>query len=245
MVLPKTLPSGCLPSPEIPFLMHQLLNNILWHSFNGSLAPFTTGTARARRFAPGFPSLIGFADREHPAFEDLSPFCASGEQFYTGDWSGRAPTGWKIEQESSMFRMILDPAVLMTDESTDVRPLGPEHAAQAFELATLTRPGPFGPRSTEIGEYFGCFEGSRLVAMAGERLRAGRYREISAVCTRPDFQGRGLARRLMTRLICRHRQQAKIPFLHVMTGNERAHQFYTRLGFRVYCESVVRVVARD
>ena len=72
---------------------------------------------------------------------------------------------------------------------------------------------------------------------------AGTLREISGVCTHPDFQGRGLARRLMNKLICRQMQRGEIPFLHVMHDNSVAHQFYERMGFRDYRESVVRVVS--
>ena len=116
--------------------------------------------------------------------------------------------------------------------------------AQALELAALTRPGPFGPRTIELGEYFGCFEGERLVAMAGERMHAGTLREISGVCTHPDFQGRGLARRLMAKLVRRQMQRGETPFLHVMRGNARARRLYARMGFRARRESVVRVIAR-
>ena len=143
-----------------------------------------------------------------------------------------------------MYRMYLDPSIVVKEDTTDVRPLGPEHAMQAHALATLTKPGPVGPRTTELGEYYGCFDGARLIAMAGERFRAGAYREISAVCTHPEYQGRGLARRLMAHLIRRHREQGAMSFLHVMTGNTRAHQVYARMGFSSYCQPVVRVVAR-
>jgi ribosomal protein S18 acetylase RimI-like enzyme len=224
--------------------MHPLLDNILWHSFTGSLAPFTTGTSRARRFSPGFPAILGFPDLHNPAFTDLTPHCAPGEHFYTGDWSGPVPAGWKIEEESSMFRMVLDPSTSVTDDSPDIVPLQPAHAAQALALATLTKPGPFGARTLELGEYFGCFDGPQLVAMAGERFHAGPYREISAVCTHPDYQGRGLARRLMNRLICRQRQRGETTFLHVMSGNDRAHAFYERFGFRNHLHTTVRVVTR-
>jgi predicted GNAT family acetyltransferase len=64
-------------------------------------------------------------------------------------------------------------------------------------LAQLTRPGPFGPRTIELGEYFGAVEDGRLVAMAGERMAASGLREISGVCTHPDHQGRGHPNRLM------------------------------------------------
>lgn len=129
------------------------------------------------------------------------------------------------------------------DEAPEAVLLGPEHAMQALELATLTRPGPFGLRTIELGEYLGCFEGERLMAMAGERLFAGSLREISGVCTHPDFQGRGLARRLMAKLIRRQMQRKETPFLHVMRENTSARRLYERMGFRDYRESVVRVIS--
>jgi ribosomal protein S18 acetylase RimI-like enzyme len=144
-----------------------------------------------------------------------------------------------------MYRMVWDGALPERDEALDAVPLGAEHAAQALELALLTRPGPFGPRTIELGEYFGLFEGAELVAMAGERMAAPGLREISGVCTRPGHQGRGHARRLMLKLIRRQLLRHETPFLHVMRANEAAHGLYLRMGFRDYCETVVRVVARD
>jgi predicted GNAT family acetyltransferase len=144
-----------------------------------------------------------------------------------------------------MYLMLWDAASPITDEAPEAVLLGPEHASQALELATLTRPGPFGPRTIELGEYFGCFEDLRLVAMAGERMYAGTLREISGVCTHPDFQGRGRARRLMAKLIRRQMQRNETPFLHVMRDNSSAHRLYERMGFRVYRETVVRVVSRS
>jgi len=37
--------------------------------------------------------------------------------------------------------------------------------------AKLTEPGPFLPRTVELGAYFGIHESGSLVAMAGERLK--------------------------------------------------------------------------
>jgi len=143
-----------------------------------------------------------------------------------------------------MFKMTWDGALpAAEDGALDARPLGPADAAQALELATLTKPGPFGLRTIELGEYFGCFDGDRLIAMAGERMRAGTLHEISGVCTHPEFQGRGLARRLMLTLIRRELQRGETPFLHVMRANEGAHGLYQRMGFRDHAEAVVRVVS--
>jgi predicted GNAT family acetyltransferase len=73
---------------------------------------------------------------------------------------------------------------------------------------------------------------------------AGRLREVSGVCTHPDFQGRGLARRLVAKLIARQVAREETPFLHVMRDNAAAHGLYVSMGFRDYRETVVRVVSR-
>jgi GNAT superfamily N-acetyltransferase len=224
--------------------MKNLLDNIFWHTLSGPHAKYAVGTDDARRYAPGFSPILAFPDHENPHFTSLVPYCEPGEHLYCDGWSGRAPDGWGIEAQSTMFRMVWSSAALACDEADDAVPLGQEHAQLALELATLTRPGPFGPRTIELGEYFGYFDGPRLIAMAGERMCAARLREISGVCTHPDFQGRGLARRLVAKLVRRQMQRKETPFLHVMRDNVAAHSLYQRMGFTDYLETVVRVVSR-
>lgn len=228
--------------------MPHTLDNIFWNSLSGPHRNFAVGTPSALRYAPGFSPIVAFPDAEAPDFAALEPFCPQGESFYVDGWSGPVPDGWKIDMESTMYRMywkgtLQDPWP-GEDEAPDAVPLGPEHAAHALELALLTRPGPFGLRTIELGDYFGYFEGDRLVAMAGERMCAGDYHEISGVCTHPDFQGRGYAKRLMGKLLRRHMLREKISFLHVVRTNTTAHTLYQRMGFGTHCESVVRVVSR-
>lgn len=223
--------------------MKQLLDNIAWHTLSGEHARFSAGTGTARRYAEGFSPIVGFVDNTRPDFDALARFCAPGEHFYCDGWSGAAPAGWCVEAESTMFKMVWQAPMPAADEAPEAVRLGTPHAAQALELAALTRPGPFGLRTIELGEYFGCFGGERLVAMAGERMCAGPLREISGVCTHPDHQGRGLARRLMIKLLRRQMQRGETPFLHVMRDNTGARRLYERMGFGVYRESVVRVVA--
>lgn len=221
-----------------------LLDNIVWHTLTGPHARYATGTEDARRYANGFSPIIGFANVERPNFDVLTPYCESGEHFYCDGWKGPAPAGWTIDAESTMLKMVWPHTTPPADDVPDAVRLGPEHASRALELASLTRPGPFGPRTVELGDYFGCFEDERLVAMAGERMFAGRLREISGVCTHPDFQGRGLARRLVAKLIVRQVKRDETPFLHVMRDNAAAQRLYLAMGFSIYRESPVRVVSR-
>ena len=225
--------------------MNHLLDNIAWHTLAGPHAAFAAGGGLARRYAPGFSPIVGFADTTRPDFDALSACCQPGEQFYCDGWTGAAPDGWRVDFESTMFKMVWDGRTPDDgDEAPGAVRLGAAHARQAMDLAALTRPGPFGLRTLELGEYFGCFDGDRLVAMAGERMHAGALREISGVCTHPDQQGRGWARRLMHKLIRRQLQRRETPFLHVMRDNTHARGLYARMGFRDHRESVVRVITR-
>jgi ribosomal protein S18 acetylase RimI-like enzyme len=222
--------------------MKHLLDNITWHTLAGPHAKYAAGTDDVRRYAQGFSPILGFADPGRPNFATLARFCERGERFYSEGWSGATPAGWRIDAESTMFKMIWEAQMPATDAAPDAVPLRSEHAAQALELATLTRPGPFGLRTIELGEYFGYFDDQRLMAMAGERMCAPTLREISGVCTDPDFQGRGLARKLMLKLVRRQMQRGETPFLHVMRENGGARRLYERMGFRNYRETVVRVI---
>ena len=67
--------------------------------------------------------------------------------------------------------------------------------------------------------------------MAGERMRVQGFTEVSAVCTHPDFLGRGYAGALMTILMDQIRSRGEVPFLHVREENARAIALYERLGF--------------
>jgi len=225
--------------------MASLLDNIIWNSLTGAQVRFAAGTGGARRYARGFSPIVGFADPQRPDFDALAPYCEAGEHFYCSGWSGPAPAGWRIEADATMCLMVRAHGAApgsMADEAGDAVRLGPQHAQQALELAELTRPGPFGLRTIELGDYFGYLEHGRLVAMAGERMQAGSFRELSGVCTHPDYQGRGLARRLMSRLLALQHARGETTFLHVMSANAAARGLYERMGFRNYLEPVVRVI---
>ncbi|MBL8520627.1 MAG: GNAT family N-acetyltransferase [Betaproteobacteria bacterium] len=222
--------------------MKDLLPNIFWHALTGPQARFAAGARGARRFARGFSPILAFADQRAPDFAALLPHCDPGERFYVDGWAGPVPEGWTLEAESAMFKMVWEGAMPAEDAAPEALPLGLQHVARALALAELTHPGPFGPRTIELGEYFGLFEAGRLVAMAGERTEAGTLREISGVCTHPAHQGKGLAKRLMLKLIARQMRRGLTPFLHVMRDNAGARSLYRRMGFTEFMESPVRVL---
>jgi GNAT superfamily N-acetyltransferase len=220
-----------------------LLDNIMWNSLIGPHAKLAAGTGDARRYAKGFSPIVGFRNPLRPDLAALAPFCDPGEHFYCDIWSGPAPDGWQIEHEARMLKMVWEAAMPADDAAPDAIALRAQHAAQAVELATLTNPGPFAIRTIEMGEYFGYFEDSRLIAMAGERMAAGPLHEVSGICTHPLYRGRGHARRLTSKLVQRQMRRGEIPFLHVMSANAGARALYESMGFRTYLETTVRVIS--
>lgn len=107
-----------------------------------------------------------------------------------------------------------------------------------LDLVALTQPGPFLPRTVELGRYLGIRHEGRLIAMAGERLRPPGWTEISAVCTHPDHRGRGLAGLLIRAVAAGIRERGDVPFLHAAADNIQAIRLYESMGFVLRREPV-------
>lgn len=221
--------------------MNPSLDNVFWRALNGAHAHLSVGHGGARRYAPGLSPLAAFEDPTRPDFDALWAHCVPGESLYLEGWRGDAPPGWRITAEAALCCMAWQGGA---PPARDVAcsDLGPPHREQVLDLVARTHPGPFGARTMDMGDYVGCFDGERLVAMAGERLFADGLREISGVCTDPAYRGRGLARGLMNVLIVRQLARGELPFLHVVHRNVGARRLYEQMGFRTHHVGLIRVV---
>ena len=118
-------------------------------------------------------------------------------------------------------------------------------AADVPEMTALverTKPGPFLPRTIELGTYLGIRDGDgALIAMAGERMHPVGWTEISAVCTAPEARGRGLASRLIRAVAHGIRTRGEIPFLHTSDDNP-ARRLYDAMGFTLTSTVPLEVV---
>lgn len=125
------------------------------------------------------------------------------------------------------------------DDGLDAAPdaeavrLGPADVPDMLDLVERTQPGPFEPRTVELGTYLGIRRDGALVAMAGERLHPPGWTEISAVCTDPGHRGEGLATRLILAVAHGIRERGETPFLHTAASNTGAIRLYESLGFRL------------
>jgi predicted GNAT family acetyltransferase len=70
------------------------------------------------------------------------------------------------------------------------------------------------------------------------------YRELSAICTHPDFRGQGYARAIVGRLMTTTFDEGLTPFLHVEDMNRSAQALYATLGFIERARLPVVVVER-
>jgi len=208
------------------------LDNPIWEALQTNLARFAEVGAAARRFSPQVTLLAGCAEPTPEAFASLAMLQTDGQPSVL--FLNRVvnpPAGWKVIERDSVLQMAAVRELAMPAIPEDIVELGEPDTQEMFALAKLTKPGPFGTRTRELGTFLGLRREGRLAAMAGERLRLAHYVEVSAVCTHPDFVGRGLAGSLVAAVMHRMRKKGEAPILHVRAGNSRAIALYERLGF--------------
>jgi predicted GNAT family acetyltransferase len=115
--------------------------------------------------------------------------------------------------------------------ATVIEPLGPADFPEMVALASLTEPGPFREHTAQLGEFIGIRADGRLAAMAGQRLAPTGFSEVSAVCTHPDFRGRGYARSLVAEMARMIHAGRCVPFLTSLESNTGAIKIYEEIGF--------------
>ena len=169
------------------------------------------------------------------AWHDLRDLYAEGEVAVLSGPAGftaDAPGGWVPEGVVAGVQLVATDA-LRTAPADDAFVVGAADAAEAMDLVLRTEPGPFRPRTYELGTYLGLHRDGRLVALAGERLHPAGWTEISAVCTDPAYRRQGLASRLVRGVGAGIRARGETPFLHTGAANTRAIDLYLAMGFEL------------
>ena len=214
--------------------MAHLLDNPAWNALISGNKFLAEGVEGLKYFASDVSPFIGFATPERPDFallHDLMP--AERRLGVVSPVPMVIPAQWQVVQQMQVLQMIQDTPAGNAAVEPSLIALGPEYVPAMLALTALTKPGPFFSNTIAFGHYTGIFDGSELVAMAGQRMHPEPYAEISAVCTHPDYLGRGYARQLIQQQAQRIRAGAGIPFLHVRSDNTGAIKLYHSLGFAI------------
>ena len=210
--------------------MAHLLDNPVWHALGGPQAGLGSESGRFRRYREEVAVFAGVAEplAGLEGIEALVPEGGSVGLVTAGPVT--APAALEVGFVAEVLQMVAERFAALPSE-VPLQKLGQADVPAMLELVELTKPGPFAERTIEMGGYLGVFEGERLVAMGGERMRLAGFAEVSAVCTHPEFRGRGYASALVSAVGDGIVRRGEVPFLHVYPGNEPAIRAYERLGF--------------
>lgn len=221
------------------------LNRPVWNALTDVQRDCSTGSHQAVRYAPDLGMFAAAADRSLASLDALAALCPAGAAIglvETEDWP--VPPGLTARRAASCDQMIAERPAPPGTTDFEMLDLGDGDASEMLALATLTRPGPFFAHTHRLGNFIGVRIDGRLAAMAGERMHVDGYREVSGVCTHPDFRGRGLAGALMATVAARMIARGETPFLHTYSDNRGAIALYERLGFCLRRQVIFTILER-
>ncbi len=210
-------------------------------SLRGEHRRFARQVGRIGRYDPDVASFVG-----HPPVLDdqdwrdlaeiLGPTGVAGLRGY----GHVPPEGWTVLRVFDSVQM--DGSELRVADDPDLVRLTAADVPEILDLIARTQPGPYLPRTIEMGTYLGLRIDGELVAMAGERMHPPGWTEISAVCTHHDHRGRGYGTRLIRAVGAGIRARGETPFLHAVAANTTAISLYETLGFTLRKRSQATLV---
>lgn len=206
------------------------LDNPIWHALRGRQREFATGDGPVLRYRREVAPFAAVATEGVDGDAAMAALLEPGEPAYMLGPKPRLSDRFVVEGPVLLPQMVC-PAPVPEADGADIIPLTEAHHEDVLELTALVYPTYFRPRTTDLGRYFGIYQDGRLAALIGERMGLDDWQEVSAVCTHPDFTGRGHARRLLTWLGNDNLARGRVPFLHVSPSNHRAIRLYEQNGY--------------
>lgn len=207
------------------------LSNPIWNGLIGPHAHLGVMAGKVRRYRSDVAMFVAIEDFTDPDMPGLVELIGDAPAGFVTEGQVALPEGIEIVRTADILQMVAEewspvPVTL------DMVPLGEADEDAMLGLTELTKPGPFARRTRLMGSFRGLFDDGRLIAMSGERMRTDAFTEISAVCTHPDYRGRGYAKQFVSQGGNEIIATGKTPFLHSFADNRTAIATYEKLGFR-------------
>jgi ribosomal protein S18 acetylase RimI-like enzyme len=213
-----------------------LLDNPIWNSLTTLHAHLAvgahTGHGLARRYPADIGPLSAFQSQSSEAYADLAAIVPEGDvaALFLED-PPELPTGWQLLRGGTLVQMVCSTVPDQPSLADAIVRMESADFPEMVALAALTEPGPFRERTATLGGFVGVRVDGRLAAMAGQRLSPGGFTEVSAVCTHPDFRGRGYAQALVAAVARDIHAAGYVPFLTALESNTGAIRIYQQVGF--------------
>lgn len=210
-------------------------------SLRGAHRRFAEWSGRIGRYDPDVAPFLG-----HPPTLDATDWADLAELLGPGGSTGlqgpghTPPAGWTVLRELASVQLEGSGSQVAPDPEFEV--LTGADVPEILALIARTEPGPYLPRTIELGTYLGLWIDGALVAMAGKRMHPPGWTEISAVCTDHHYRGRGIASRLVRAVGAGIRARGEKPFLHAAAHNTTAIRLYETLGFTLRKRSALTIV---
>jgi ribosomal protein S18 acetylase RimI-like enzyme len=207
------------------------LENPIWAALNSAQSHLSFTHGQAKAYAPDVAPFAAVPQHDF-MLDRASLHLLPPEVLFVGALP-RLPDGLTMTSLSNVAQMVYDGPLIAQPAPIDglsVSVLDSEDPAMV-SLTDLAFPGYFRRRTGVMGKYIGIHHNGQLIAMCGERMDLGDLRELSAICTHPDYRGRGYADLLIRHTMFAMQQEGVHPFLHVGAANGRAQSLYKGLGF--------------
>ncbi len=222
------------------------LDRVVWTALTTRQSSFAKGNDLARRFDPEVSPFAATQDNSPESLNALSDLLQeeTDQVFLLQAQGVTVPEDLLIAIEKQGVQMVKRRPVSVEADAEEIVSLTEDDIPEMTALVDLTKPGPFGPRTKELGSFWGIKRDGHLAAMAGQRLAIPGYTEVSGVCTHPDYRGQGLAAKLSAYATARIEADGITPFLHAYADNDGAIRLYQKLGYEVRCHVNAALIKR-
>lgn len=210
------------------------LDNPVWEALGSKQRHFNIGNDLVKYFPANVAPFIALKDWNENDLQELIHHVPADRSFSVMIAKEvKLPSCFDILFSIPLYQMYCPVLKPFINPEIVIHKLESSDVAQMLALTEMTKPGPFYEKTIDFGNYLGIFSNDELVAMAGERLKVNGYTEVSAICTKPAYLGKGYASCLSYKVSEQIIQEGSTPFLHVRADNIRAIEVYKKIGFLI------------
>src|SRR4029077_1355108 len=131
------------------------LDAVIWRALTSVQKGLAEGDALARRYQAAIAPFAATIDREPASFRSLLALVGADDRIalFTTE-EVEPPSAFSVMRRDSVDQMILaDADACVVQPGAPLVTLGVADVPEMLALASVTQPGPFGPRTIELGGY--------------------------------------------------------------------------------------------